>query len=137
MGVIEPGSVVAARLGSAPVAWLTTVRADGQPQSSYVWFQFDGEDLLVFSQPDAAKVRNIAANPLVSFHLDGDGEGGAVVTVDARAEVLSADPDAARLAAYLAKYDQTIRTGLNSTPEQLRQQFSTAIRVTPSRVRSW
>jgi len=137
MGVIDPGSLVAARLASAPVAWLTTVRADGQPQASYVWFHFDGEDLLIFSQPDAAKVGNIAANPLVSFHLDGDGEGGSVVTIDARAEVLAAEPDAARMAAYLAKYDQAIRTGLNTTPEQLRRQFSAAIRVTPSRVRSW
>jgi PPOX class probable F420-dependent enzyme len=138
MGVIEPVSAVATRLATAPLGWLTTVRADGQPQSSYVWFHFDGNDLLVCSEPTAAKVRNLAVHPLVSFHLDGDGSaGGAVLTIDGRAEVLSADPDADRVQAYLAKYDELIRTGLNSTPERLRGQFSATILITPTRVRSW
>ena len=102
MGVIEPGSAVATRLATAPLGWLTTVRADGQPQSSYVWFHFDGDDLIVFSEPAAAKVRNLAVHPLVSFHLDGDGSGGgAVLTIDGSAAVLSGDPDADRMQAYL------------------------------------
>jgi PPOX class probable F420-dependent enzyme len=138
MGVIASGSPVAIRLATAPLAWLTTVRADGQPQSSYIWFHFDGDDLLVFSEPMAAKVRNLAEHPLVSFHLDGDGGGGgAVLTVEGRAEVLSGDPDPDRIQAYLAKYDESIRTGLNTTPERLRAQFSTTILITPTRVRSW
>ena len=83
MGVIEPSSAAATRLATAPLGWLTTVRADGQPQSSYVWFHFDGDDLLMFSEPTAAKVRNLAVHPLVSFHLDGDGSaGGAVLTIE-------------------------------------------------------
>ncbi|MGH3301015.1 MAG: TIGR03667 family PPOX class F420-dependent oxidoreductase [Streptosporangiaceae bacterium] len=137
MGIIATDSGVAARLATAPVAWLTTVRADGQPQSSCIWFHFDGDDLLVFSEPTAAKVRNLAVHPLVSFHLDGDGSGGAVVTIDARAEVMAGDPDSDRVRAYLAKYEETIRTGLNTTPERLRAQFSAAMLITPTRVRSW
>jgi PPOX class probable F420-dependent enzyme len=138
MGVIATGSAVATRLATAPLGWLTTVRSDGQPQSSYVWFHFDGDDLLVFSEPTAAKVRNLAANPLVSFHLDGDGDaGGAVLTVEGSAQVLSGDPDAERIQAYLAKYEESIRAGLNTTPERLRAQFSTTILITPTRVRSW
>jgi PPOX class probable F420-dependent enzyme len=137
VAVIERGSVAADRLGSAAVAWLTTVRADGQPQTSYVWFHFDGSDLLVFSQPGAAKVRNVGSNPRVSFHLDGDGYGGQVLTIDAEAEVLDGDIDPERAGAYLAKYDEAIRTQLNTTPEQIRAQFNTALRITPRRVRSW
>jgi PPOX class probable F420-dependent enzyme len=135
--VIEAGSAVAARLADAAMGWLTTVGSSGQPQSSYVWFHFGGTDLLIFSQPGAGKVRNIRGNPLVSFHLDGDGHGGAVVTIDARAQVLAADRDPARLTSYLAKYDEAIRTGLATTPEELSRQFSTAIVVTPTRLRSW
>jgi PPOX class probable F420-dependent enzyme len=119
------------------VAWLTTVRADGQPQSSYVWFHFDGTDLLVFSQPDAGKIRNVRANPKVSFHLDGDGIGGRVLTIDADAELLDGDVDEARTADYLAKYDEAIRTQLKSTPEEIHAQFGAALRITPTRVRSW
>jgi len=138
MGVIEPSSAAATRLATAPLGWLTTVRADGQPQSSYVWFHFDGDDLLVFSEPTAAKVRNLAVHPLVSFHLDGDGSaGGAVLTIDGRAELLSGDADADRIRAYLAKYDESIRTGLNTTPERLRERFSATILIVPTRVRSW
>lgn len=138
MGVIATESAVATRLATAPLGWLTTVRADGQPQSSYIWFHFDGDDLLVLTEPTAAKVRNLAVHPLVSFHLDGDGSsGGAVLTIDGRAKVLSGDPDPDRIQAYLAKYSELIRTGLNTTPEQLRRQFSAAIAITPTRVRSW
>jgi PPOX class probable F420-dependent enzyme len=138
MGAIERGSEVAERLVSTPVAWLTTVRADGQPQSSYIWFHFDGDDLLVFSEPTTGKVRNVRANPKVSFHLDGDGRGGQVLTIDAEAEILTGDViDTDRVRAYLAKYDQAIRTQLHSTPEQIHAQFNTALRIIPSRVRSW
>jgi PPOX class probable F420-dependent enzyme len=136
MATIEAGSPAAALLHSVPLGWLTTVRADGQPQSSYVWFHFDGSDLLVFSQPQAAKVANVKANPKVSFHLDGDGIGGRVLTVDATAEIGDVDADPTRTDAYLAKYDESIRQ-LNTTPEDVRARFSTALRVTPSRVRSW
>lgn len=137
MSAIELGSAVIEMLRSTPVAWLTTVRADGQPQSSYVWFHFDGTDLLVFSQPEAGKVRNVRANPKVSFHLDGDGIGGRVLTIDAHAELLDGGAGEVRTADYLAKYDEAIRTQLNSTPEKIQAQFGAALRITPTRVRSW
>ena len=137
MSVIEPGSAVADLLTSVAVAWLTTVHADGQPQTSYVWFHFDGDDLLVYSQAGAPKVRNVAANKRVSFHLDGDGVGGRVLTIDATAEVVDGDVDPARELGYFAKYDEAIRTQLNTTPEEVRTQFGAALRVRPWRVRSW
>ena len=67
------------RLGGEPVGWLTTVRADGQAQSTPVWFLWDGDTFLLYSQPDAQKVRNVAANPKVSLHLNDDGDGGGAV----------------------------------------------------------
>jgi PPOX class probable F420-dependent enzyme len=137
MAIIEPGSVPAARLTSTPVAWLTTVRADGQPQSSYVWFHFDGTDLLVASQPSAAKLRNIRTNPRVSFHLDGDGQGGSVLTLDGVAEIIDDGPPPERIGAYLTKYDEAIRTQLRTTPEELRRDYSSTVRITPSRIRAW
>src|SRR3712207_8123899 len=51
------------RLRGEEVAWLTTVRPDGQPQSVPVWFLWDGEAFLVYSRPGARKLRNIEANP--------------------------------------------------------------------------
>ena len=137
MAIIEPGSAPAGRLASTQLAWLTTVRRDGQPQSSYVWFHFDGTDILVASQAGTAKLRNIQANPKVSFHLDGDGQGGGVLSIEGTAEVIDDEPPPERVAAYLAKYDEVIRTRLQTTPEALRRDFAATIRLVPSRVRAW
>ena len=64
------------RLNREAVAWLTSIRADGQPQSSPIWFYWDGTSLWIRSQAHAGKVANIAANPRVAFHLNSDEHGG-------------------------------------------------------------
>ncbi len=73
---IPTGSRPDRRLREELIVWLTTVRADGQPQTSPVWFLWDGETFLIYSRPDAARLRNIAANRRVSLNLDGNGRGG-------------------------------------------------------------
>jgi PPOX class probable F420-dependent enzyme len=118
------------RLRAEEIVWITTVRADGQPQTSPVWFWWDGATFLVYSQPGAQKVRNLSANPRVSLHLDGDGRGGDVVTVDGAAELGPAEPHAG----YLEKYGASIAR-IGYAPEGLLQDYSVAIEVTPSRAR--
>ena len=90
------------RLRSEQVAWLTTVRADGQAQSSPVWFLWDGETFLLYSQPGAQKVRNVVVNPKVSLHLGDDGAGDDIVTFEGAATVEPGTPRADRVAEYLA-----------------------------------
>jgi PPOX class probable F420-dependent enzyme len=137
MSVLDAGSAAATLLESERLAWLTTVRADGQPQSSYVWFHSDGNNMVVLSRPNAGKVRNIRANPKVSFHLNGDDRGGRVLTIDAVAEIVAGDPDPDRIQAYVTKYDAAIRSALGTTPDEIRADYSTVVVITPSRVRSW
>src|SRR5688572_7431828 len=93
----------AAHLDSAEVAWLTTVTGSGQPQSSPVWFLWDGSSFWLRSQAAAGKVRNIQANPKVAIHLSDDGHGGDVVTVDGTASLGEEPPDGL-LDRYLTKY---------------------------------
>ena len=124
------------RLHSEQVAWLTTVRADGQPQSTPVWFLWDGETFLLYSQPGAQKVRNLAANPRVALHLDDDGSGGDVVTFEGTATVEPDTPRADRMDGYLAKYQAAIEA-LGYEPGPFARTYSTAIRVRPTRVRVW
>jgi PPOX class probable F420-dependent enzyme len=124
------------RLRSEPVAWLTTVRADGQAQSSPVWFLWDGETFLVFSQPGAQKVRNLAANPKVALHLGDDGAGNDIVTVEATAAVDLDSPRADRVEGYMAKYQAAI-DALGYEPGPFARTYSTAIRVRPTRMRAW
>ena len=124
------------RLRAEPVAWLTTVRADGQPQSTPVWFLWDGETFLVYSQPGAPKVGNVTANPRVSLHLNDDGTGDDVVSFEGAATVEPGTPRADRVEGYLAKYRAAI-AALGYEPGPFARTYSTAIRVRPTRVRVW
>ena len=67
--------------------WLTTVAKSGQPVPQLVWFYFDGTDLIVYTEPSAAKVRHIKAHPQVSLNLDSDGNGGGIIVVGGTAAV--------------------------------------------------
>jgi PPOX class probable F420-dependent enzyme len=126
----------AQRLRSERIVWLTTVRADGQAQSSPVWFLWDDGTFLVFSQPGAQKVRNLTANPKVALHLGDDGGGGDIVSVEGTAAVEPDSPRADRVEAYLAKYQEAIEA-LGYEPGPFARTYSTAIRVRPTRVRAW
>lgn len=111
------------------------MRADGQPQSTPIWFVWDGRDLWLRSQPKAPKVANVRANPKVSLHLADHG-GGDVMAIEGEAELGDELPDGVR-AAYLEKYAEQIRGALGTTPEQLEADYSTTIRIRPTRARTW
>lgn len=130
------GAMAADRLRKAMMGWISTVRADGQPQPSAVWFHWDGSTVLAMSRPDAQKLRNLRANPRVSLHLDGDGQGGGIVIAEGTAQVLPGPPEPARLDGYRQKYEQAIRDQLNTTPDQMLAQFSTGVLITPTRWRT-
>ena len=123
------------RLSSEDVAWLTTAGAHGQPQSSPVWFVWDGASLWLRSQPAAGKVRNIKANPQVALHLADDGHGGNIVTIEGRASLEDASPEL--MSSYFSKYDDAIRDELKTTSDQIVADYSTTIRITPTRARVW
>ena len=125
----------AQRLAGEGVAWLTTAGADGQPQSSPIWFIWDGASLWLRSQAEAGKVRNIRANPRVAFHLADDGYGGNIITIEGTATFEAEPPEL--FEAYLAKYDVAIRTALQTKPEQLAVDYPTTIRISPTRTRAW
>ncbi|MGE2718154.1 TIGR03667 family PPOX class F420-dependent oxidoreductase [Mycolicibacterium celeriflavum] len=75
------------RLSSDKHGWLTTVAKSGQPVPKLVWFYFDGADVLVYTEPHAAKVRHIRAHPRVSLNLDSDGNGSGIIVVGGTAAV--------------------------------------------------
>jgi len=130
----EASSALEDRLRAEYIAWITTVTPDGQPQSSPVWFLWDQGEFLVYAQPHSWKVRNIRAHSAVSLHLNSDTEGGRVVTFEGSACISSGPPPAHEAAAYLAKYREGI-AGIGMTPEQMSAEYSTALRITPTRVR--
>jgi PPOX class probable F420-dependent enzyme len=101
-----------------------------------VWFVVIDDAIYVQSRPQAAKLANIRANGKVSFHLDGDGAGGEIVTIDADAEVLDAPPPGL-VDAYSEKYERVVRERIRTTPEAMMADYNTTVRVVPRRVRAW
>ena len=129
----EFGQRVARRLESDLIGWLTTVSPAGVPVPSPIWFLWDGESFLIYSKPDVPKLRNIAANPNVSLHLDGDGDGGDIVIVTGTAAV-SQDPPAHEVPRYIAKYAHRIAR-YSWTNEQFAADYPVPLRVAPVRLR--
>lgn len=113
------------------LAWLTTVTPSGKPAPRPVWFFWDGSVITVYSQPDGAKLKHIAANNQVSLHFNSGPGGGDVVVISGRAEVLAGAPLPSAVPGVLAKYLDTI-TAMGNTP-QWYDAYSTAIRITPDR----
>ena len=130
----EFGARVVRRLAEDTIGWLTTVSADGTPQPSPIWFLWDGETVLIYSQPDTPKLRHIAANPHVSLNLDGNGRGGDIVILTGEAQVDDVAPSSDVLPAYQDKYAPGIRQ-LGMTAESFAQAYNVPIRFRPTKLR--
>jgi PPOX class probable F420-dependent enzyme len=130
----EFGARVARRLDKELIIWLTTVRADGTPQPSPVWFLWIDQTLLIYSRPNTPKLRNIEQNPKVALNFNSDEGGGDVIVFTGTAAIDSQAPPSNEIAAYQEKYGEHI-VGINMTPELFARAYSVALRVTPTSVR--
>src|SRR3972149_921802 len=63
------------------VIWFTTVDANLPPQPRPVWFIREGDSFLLFSKPNARKVRHLLERPGVSLHFNTDATGDRDVVV--------------------------------------------------------
>jgi PPOX class probable F420-dependent enzyme len=67
---------------------LTTMMPDGQPQSSLVWVDFDGDCALVNTTLERQKGRNMLANPMVSLLVVDPANTGRFVQIRGLAELV-------------------------------------------------
>ncbi|MBL1073650.1 TIGR03667 family PPOX class F420-dependent oxidoreductase [Nocardia sp. 2] len=127
---------IAQRLHDDQIAWLSTVRPDGRPETVAVWFLLleDGT-LVVYSQPNKVKLRNIATNPNVALALDDSDLGRDVVRIEGTARYDATVSPLDELPAYVAKYAERIDL-LFGTPRAFADMFSEPIVITPTRVHS-
>jgi PPOX class probable F420-dependent enzyme len=133
--------MTAARMSKAGLranlmAWLTTVRPDGLPDSVPVWFLLrDDETILFYSQPAKIKLRNLSSNPAVALGLDVTDLGRDIIRVDGTAEHVPGFPAADQVPEYVVKYAERIGA-IFGTPAQFAALYSEALIITPHRLRA-
>ena len=124
----------AKRLRAAEYVWFTTVRQDGMPQPTPVWFIWQDDSFLIYSMPDAQKVKNIHHNPKVALSYSGSTDAADYLVIMGEAHIDEGAPPVNQNAAYVEKYTQGIQD-IGLTPESMARGYSVAIRVTPTQVR--
>ena len=131
----EFGARAARHLRDDTINWLTPVTPKGAPEPSPVWFLWQEPDTVVmFSQPDSPRIRNLDANPRVALHFDGNGAGGDIVVLSGTAEMDPAVAPASDVPAYIEKYGSHIeRIGLD--PESFSARYSVPVRIALTRLR--
>jgi PPOX class probable F420-dependent enzyme len=132
----EAGKRAEGRLREERIAWMTTVRSDGQPQTVPVWFLWDDEGFLIYSQPDRQKLKNITRNPRVGLNLNSNEQGGDVVRLEGTARIVEDAPPLSEIGPYVEKYRESIaRIGFDV--EGFARAYSKAVRVAPQRWQVW
>jgi PPOX class probable F420-dependent enzyme len=121
-------------LAAEPVVWLSTVRPDGLPHLVPTWFWWDGDAVVVYSKPDAVKVRNLRANPRLMIALGRPEEDFSVGLIEAQATLEAGISDVTE--AFFAKYAGQLADG-GLDREAFRATFTQAIRIVPTRFLAW
>jgi PPOX class probable F420-dependent enzyme len=122
-------------LASETIIWLTTVGGDLTPQPRPVWFVPDGDDVLIYSQPKAAKVAHIRQHPNVALHFNADQWGSDETIVVITGAALLEAAGSPLPAAYIKKYKDNM-SELGMTPDQFATSYSQTIRIKINNVRA-
>jgi PPOX class probable F420-dependent enzyme len=75
-------------------AHLATLRSDGSPQSSVMWFAWDGQRARFSHTSTRQKYRNLRRDGRVSFHIQDPDYPYRTLEVRGRVESMDPDPDA-------------------------------------------
>jgi PPOX class probable F420-dependent enzyme len=131
------GRAVQGHLKDQYMIWLTTIDSNLVPQPRPVWFVWEEDSFLIFSQAKAYKVAHIRKNPKVALHFNTDETGDKHVIVFTGEASIDLDHLPAHLVpAYFEKYKDSI-AGLDMTPEGFSREYSIAIKIRPAEVRGW
>jgi len=131
------GRAVMRHIRNEYVIWLTTVDSNLTPQPRPVWFIWENDSFLIYSQARAHKVSHIAKNPNVALHFNTDETGDKhVIILIGKASIDTDCPPAHKVPAYFKKYNNGI-ADLDMTSEEFSREYSTAIRIRPTVLRGW
>jgi PPOX class probable F420-dependent enzyme len=120
-------------IANSVFVWFTTVRADGMPQPTPVWFVRDGDSFIIYTIAGSHKTRNFSDNPKVSLSWANQDAGNFCVVMG-EVKVDDSIPPANVQPAYIAKYRDAIAE-IGFTPETFIETWSVPLRITPVHVR--
>ncbi|MEM7031661.1 MAG: TIGR03667 family PPOX class F420-dependent oxidoreductase [Chloroflexota bacterium] len=130
----EFGQRVLRRLEEDQIIWLTTVSKKGIAQPRPIWFLWEDDTVMMYSQPNTFKLGHIKRNPHVALNFNGDDHGGDIIVFTGVCEVDEKAPRADDHAAFIEKYQTGIKR-INMTPKSFSDTYSVAIRATLSSLR--
>ncbi len=102
----------------AEYMWFTTVREDGTPQPTPVWFLRENDTFLIYSVPEAQKIRNIRHSNKVALNFNDDQDAEHFVVIMGEAVFDESVPPVHQNPAYVAKYTNGLLR-LGWTPEYM------------------
>jgi PPOX class probable F420-dependent enzyme len=119
-----------------PVAALTTVMRDGQPQTSVVWCDFDGECVRVNTMRGFAKERNMRRDPRVTLLCYDPREPLRYLEVRGRVIAMTVEDASDHLDRLASKYmGRTVRYFGECIPARFAEtEIPVLCRIRPTRV---
>jgi len=93
------------RIDTDQTLWLATVRADGRPHLTPIWFVFHDQRIWICTGADTVKTHNVLGNASVSISLE---DGTAPVVAEGMATVHQRPYPPAVVEAFITKYDWDI-----------------------------
>ncbi len=113
---------------------LSTLRPDGSPITSSVWFALDGDVILISTPAARPKARNARRDARVSFIVDTRERPYKGVAIEGVVEVIE-DPARKSMRTIAERYLGPV------LPEAMEQRIAgterVMLRITPSRIRPW
>lgn len=132
----DAGKRVKQELETQISVWLTWVNQRGEPQITPVWFIWEDDSIIVWTQPGSTKVACLRENPHVAVAWGADEELHQVAMINGTAEFDPSIPKLVDHAAYMKKYEGMWEP-LGMTTESASEEFSERIRIRPTRLRAW
>lgn len=115
-------------------AIVTSLRKDGSPATSLIFYALDGDDLLFSTTADRLKARTLKRDPRVAVTVLDEGAPYRYVSVEGTATVIDGDIVPDHIAINRAMRNQPDWQPPEGWEETLRQQGRVVIRVKPQRV---
>jgi PPOX class probable F420-dependent enzyme len=121
-------------LGGARILWLSSARPDGRPHVVPTWFDWDGEQITVFTRPDSQKVRNVRHEPRVMLAIGEPDPAFEVELLEGEA-VLGSGAERPSLR-FASKYAVSLNEA-GRTIDSYVGEYPQAIRIRLTRLLDW